>query len=257
MYRRVINNMNSINNKFYNINIKRLFAFTIGKNNIISKSCIIHENVSIGNDNFIGDNVIIYPNTVIGDNNNIFPGNIIGEVPVSSNENFIKYNLNKCKGVIIGNNNLLHVNNLIFSGIDNKTFIGEHNKLLAENHISHDAYITTNVTLYPRVICGGYVIFLDYSNVGMDAVIHQRKVVGHYSMIGANNMVSKNVFPYFININGKLNRLNEMKIPHYVKEHEHVLREINENFKNKNYDIDKYNLPSEMMNSLKKYLKYI
>ena len=64
MYRRVINNT------FYNLNIKQLF--TIGDNNNISKSCIIHENVLIGNDNFIGDNVIIYPNTIIGNNNNIF-----------------------------------------------------------------------------------------------------------------------------------------------------------------------------------------
>ena len=249
MYRRVINNT------FYNLNIKQLF--TIGDNNNISKSCIIHENVLIGNDNFIGDNVIIYPNTIIGNNNNIFAGNIIGEYPVSSDDKFIKYNLNRCKGVFIGNNNLLHVNNLIFSGIENNTFIGDNNKLLADNHISHDAYITNNVTLYPRVMCGGYVKFLDCSSVGMGAIIHQRKIVGQYSMIGANNMVSKNVFPYFININGKLNRLNEMKIPDYVKEYEPVLKEINDNFANKNYDISKYNLPLEIVNELNNYLKYV
>jgi len=70
-------------------------------------------------------------------------------------------------------------------------------------------------------------------------------------------MVSKNVFPYFISINSKLNRLNAIKIPHYVKDYETALREINENFANKNYDISKYNLPLEIVNELNNYLKYV
>jgi UDP-N-acetylglucosamine acyltransferase len=207
----------------------------IGKNNFISPNAIIHDNVTIGDNNNIYENVIIYPNTTIGNNNNIFPRNIIGEFPISSSDKFKSYDFNLTKGVTIGNNNLFHVNNIIFSGIDDKTFIGDSNKFLAENHLAHDVKVMNNVTFYPRCIQGGYSIYLNNSNVGMGAIIHQKTVVGQYSMIGANSTVTKHVFPYYININNKIHRLNESKIPSYVKEYDDVLKEIDSNFKLKNY----------------------
>jgi UDP-N-acetylglucosamine acyltransferase len=227
----------------------------IGKNNFISPKAIIHDNVIIGDNNNIYDDVIIYPNTIIGNNNNIFPRNIIGEFPVSSDNNFNNYN-HKTKGVIIGNNNLLHINNIIFSGIDNKTCIGNNNKFLAENHVAHDVNVFNNVTFYPRCLLGGYTIFLDYSNIGMGAVIHQKTVIGHYSMIGANSTITKNVFPYYININNKLHRLNDKKISN-IKQYDEKLKEINNNFILKNYDINNYNLNNDIENVLHEYIKYV
>ena len=126
----------------------------IGINNTISPSVIIHDNVIIGNNNFIGDNVVIYPNTIIGDNNSIFNGNIIGEFPIHTSLD--RYDLSICKGVSIGNNNLLHIKNIIFSGVENITTIGNNNKILGEVHMGHDANIKNNVCIYPRVIIGGY-----------------------------------------------------------------------------------------------------
>ena len=218
----------------------------IGKNNFISPNVIIHDNVTIGDNNNIYENVIIYPNTIIGNNNNIFPRNIIGEFPFTSSDKYNNYDLNLTKGVIIGDNNLLHVNNIIYSGIDDKTFIGNNNKFLAENSISHDIKIFNNVTFYNRICTGGYCIFLDYSNIGMGAVIHQKMIVGQYSMIGANNTVTKNVFPYYININNKIHRLNEKKIPVDVKNYDDILKEINSNFILKNFDTSKYKIPNDI-----------
>ena len=226
----------------------------IGKNNFISPKAIIHDNVTIGDNNNIYDDVIIYPNTLIGNNNNIFPRNIIGEFPVSSDDKYNKYDFNLTKGVEIGNNNLFHVSNIIFSGIDNKTFIGNNNKFLAENHIAHDVKVFNNVTFYPRCIPGGYSIYLDYSNIGMSAIIHQKTVVGQYSMIGANSTITKNVFPFYININNKLHRLNEKKIPDGVKKYDDILQEINNNYIKKNYEISKYELSGEINEILNKYL---
>lgn len=226
----------------------------IGKNNFISPKAIIYDNVTIGNNNKIYDDVIIYPHTTIGNNNNIFPRNIIGEFPVSSNDKFNTYDFNLTKGVTIGDNNVFHVNNIIFSGIDNKTFIGNNNKFLAENHIAHDIKIFNNVTFYPRCIPGGYSIYLNNSNIGMGSVIHQKIVVGQYSMIGANSTITKHVFPYYININNKLSRLNEQKIPENLKKYDNVLKEINSNFILKNYDTSKYPLTDEIDDTLTEYL---
>ena len=221
----------------------------IGKNNFISPKAIIHDNVTIGDNNNIYDDVIIYPNTLIGNNNNIFPRNIIGEFPISSDDKYNKYDFNLTKGVEIGNNNLFHVSNIIFSGIDDKTFIGNNNKFLAENHIAHDVKVFNNVTFYPRCIPGGYSVYLDYSNIGMSAIIHQKTVVGQYSMIGANSTITKNVFPFYININNKLHRLNEKKIPDGVKKYDDILQEINNNYIKKNYE-----LSGEINEILNKYL---
>ena len=222
----------------------------IGKNNRISETAIIHKNVVIGDNNFIGDNVIILPNTVIGNSNHFFNGNVIGEFAINSSDDFRYYDLYKCKGVEIGDNNLFHVKNIIFSGIENKTFIGNNNKILGECHISHDVQIYDNITIYPRVIVGGFSELLNYSNIGMCAVIHQRKIIGQYSMIGGNNMVTKNVFPYYININNRPHRLNNVKIPENVKSLDSILRQIQEKIINKDYDLTIYELPFEVANDL-------
>ena len=229
----------------------------IGKNNFISPKAILHDNVNIGDNNNIHDNVIIHPNTIIGNNNNIFPRNIIGEFPINSDDKFNTYNFKLTKGVEIGNNNLFHISNIIFSGIDNKTFIGNNNKFLAENHMGHDVKVFNNVTFYPRCILGGYSIFLDYSNIGMESVIRQKTVVGQYSMIGANSTITKHVFPYYININNKLHRLNEKKIPKDIKKYDDILKELNNSYFFKNYDSSKYNLSDEINEDLLEYISHV
>ena len=121
---------------------------------------------------------------------------------------------------------------------------------MGQCHIGHDTQIYNNVTIYPQVITGGYSEFLNYSNIGMRAVIHQWRIIGQYSMIGANNMVSKDIFPYYININNKIHRLNTIKNPEHLNNYDNCLREINSNFINKNYDLNKYDLPINIINEL-------
>jgi len=229
----------------------------VGKNNIISATAVIHDNVVIGDNNYIGDNVIIYPNTIIGNNNRIFNCNVIGEFAINASDGWGDYDLSKCKGVVIGDNNVFHIKNILFSGIENKTYIGNNNKILGECHIGHDTQIYNNVVIYPRVITGGYSEYLNNSNVGMCSVIHQRKIIGQYSMIGANNMVTKDVFPYYININNKINRLNIAKISNDILNYDNQLREIHSSIQNGIYDIDKYNISIEIKDVLNVFINKI
>jgi UDP-N-acetylglucosamine acyltransferase len=229
----------------------------VGKNNIISATAVIHDNVVIGDNNYIGDNVIIYPNTTIGNNNRIFNCNVIGEFAINASDGWGDYDLSKCKGVVIGDNNVFHIKNILFSGIENKTYIGNNNKILGECHIGHDTQIYNNVVIYPRVITGGYSEYLNNSNVGMCSVIHQRKIIGQYSMIGANNMVTKDVFPYYININNKINRLNIAKISNDILNYDSELKEIQKNIQNPDFDLDNYDLSKEIMNVLTIFISKI
>jgi hypothetical protein len=75
-------------------------------------------------------------------------------------------------------------------------------------------------------------------------------------MIGANNTITKHVFPYYININNKLHRLNETKISKDINIHDTTLKEIN-NIISKNVDLSKYNITKEIHEILTEYTKYI
>jgi acyl-[acyl carrier protein]--UDP-N-acetylglucosamine O-acyltransferase len=229
----------------------------VGKNNIISSTAIIHDDVIIGDNNYIGDNVVIHPNTTIGNNNRIFNGNVIGEFAINASDGWGDYDLSKCKGVTIGDNNIFHIKNIICSGIETKTYVGNNNKILGECHISHDVKIYNNVVFYPRVMTGGFTEYLNNSNIGMCAVIHQRKIIGQYSMIGANNMVTKDVFPYYITINNKINRPNTAKIPSEIVNYDTQLREIHANIKNGLYDIDRFDLSSNIKEELSLFINKI
>lgn len=226
----------------------------MGNNNKIHSNVIIHDNVKIGNGNIIYDNVTIYPNTEIGNNNIIFNGNIIGEYPIQADGSFQDYDFNKTKGVIIGNGNFFHAKNIIFCGTEKNTIIGNENKILCDCHINHDCWIGNNVTLYPRVTLAGFVYCLDNCSIGGASFIHQRKIIGQYSMVGANNFVGKNVFPYFVFINNKITRLNYIKLTDEVKQNENKLIKLsNDYYSKKNFELDE--LPDKMQIDINIFLQ--
>lgn len=189
--------------------MKKYKNIIIGLNNKIAKNVFFGSNIKIGNNNIIYPGVKIYENTHIGNNNIILSGNILGEFPVHAS---CEFNNLKKNGLIIGNNNFLHINNIISSGYEFNTFIGNNNKILSDNQISHDVIINNYITLYPKVFIGGYCKLLNYSGIGASSSIHQNLIIGQYSFIGMNNSITKNVFPYFINLNNKIHRLNKKKI---------------------------------------------
>ena len=232
----------------------------IGKNNYIEKGVKIYENVVIGSNNKIYDGTVIYPNTVIGDNNVILNNNMMGEYGVEAKDDNFKEK--KFGGLIIGNNNYFHVNNIIFSGIYNKTIIGNYNKFLAENHIGHDTNVKNNVVLYPRVITGGLTTLLDNSTMGLNSIIQQRTVLGEYSMIGMNNVSSHNVFPFYIYFNNNYQRINKVKIPDElnIEQYDKELKLLIQNLKKNNCDlkiIESYGLPKYITKPIYNFFNYI
>lgn len=241
--------------------VRQMFdsSIKIGSNNNIESSVIIHRNVKIGNNNKIYGNTIIHPNTEIGDNNIIYPGNVIGELPCSS------YNINHdydfsnplLKGVKIGDNNVLYHENWIQSGLRCKTLIGNNNILYGSVKIGHDVVIKNHTNVYAESIFGGNSILMDNSTVGMRAAIIQNVVIGNYSMIGLNNTITKNVFPFFVNINNEIKRINTKKTSEDIVKYEQILRDINELFSSKKYDISGYDIPEDIRKILIDYAIHI
>ena len=234
-------------------------SLIMGKNNYIESGVKILENVIIGDNNKIYDGTVIYPNTVIGNDNLILNNNILGEHPVQSKEVFTKKHFN---GLRIGNNNFFHISNKIFSGYTSKTIIGNNNKFLSENHISHDTTIHNNVTMYMRVMTAGYCTLLDYSTMGMYSCIQQNSVLGSFSMIGMGNAVSHNVFPFYIYLDRKYLRFNKVKIPEELQIDTYSIELINliENLKKNDCDkklVKQYDLPENIKYYIYKFLDVI
>jgi UDP-N-acetylglucosamine acyltransferase len=230
-----------------------------GVNNFIGNNVRIHENVVIGNNNKIFDGTTLYPNTIIGDNNVILNGNIIGEYPVNANEDLENFIKTYEKGVIIGNNNFIHVNNLIFGGTDSPTKIGNNNKLLGEIHVGHDVEIFQNAYIYPRVLLSGYVKVLPCAGIGVSTSIHQKKTIGHYSFIGMNSTITKNIFPFYKFINQRYKGLNEIRIPEYIVNDKEKIDEIISSFysKKKIHNLEQYNLNDNTKTIIEKFLLHV
>jgi acyl-[acyl carrier protein]--UDP-N-acetylglucosamine O-acyltransferase len=89
----------------------------------------------------------------------------------------------------------------------------------------------------------------------MGATIQQKCVIGQYSMVGGNNMITKNVFPYFVNIANKIHRINKMKTPGNINDNEIILRKISEDFYNKNLDLNSYEIPETIKNDIEFFIK--
>jgi len=232
----------------------------IGLGNYIEKNVNIFPGVKIGNNNKIYNGTIIYPGTVIGNNNVILNNNILGEHPIDSNEK--QFTEKKHGGLILGDNNFLHISNKIYSGLANKTMIGDNNKILAESHIGHDTIIGNFVNIYTRTLLCGFVKMCDYSGTGVGTFVHQRKVIGDFSFTAMNSSIVRNSFPFFVNIdNKKYTKINYHQIslvPEFasIKEYESILTEMCNKYVNKNLDLSEYEtkLPDNIFNIIKNFL---
>jgi UDP-N-acetylglucosamine acyltransferase len=216
----------------------------IGDNNTISNDVVIGENVIIGDNNIIKSGTIVYDNTIIGNNNVILENNLIGILAALSN---VEYKDISSGGVVIGNNNFFHISNKISTGFYKKTTIGNNNKFLSEIYISHDCTIGNHITFYPRVFSAGLNTFNDNCNIGAGAYIHQKCIIGAYSMIGMNCTVTKNVLPFLIFIGYKYTRPNTKILSGTVSEYIDVLNTIIYKVnKKENIDDDIMKLPHEI-----------
>ena len=140
---------------------------TVGKNTIIHPTAVIGENVTIG------DNCYIGPYCVIG-----YPAEWKG---LEHND----------IGVHICNGARLTGMVTVDSGVNNKTFIGENCYLMKHCHIGHDAKLSHNVIVSCGAKIGGHAFVWNNTNIGLNAVIHQKVSVPNDCMIGASAFIGK------------------------------------------------------------------
>ena len=132
--------------------------------------------------NFIHPTAIIGDNVILGDNNYIGAYCIIGDQAEHK-----KYWLQPKGKVIIGNGNMITGLVTIDAGTEDITTIGNNCFIMKHAHIGHDCQIKDNVTISCGAKIGGHSIIKEYSNIGLNAVLHQFTIIEQGCMIGARN----------------------------------------------------------------------
>ena len=133
----------------------------------------------------IHQTAVINSNVIIEDDVYIGPLCIIGFNPEWKGRELDN------KGVIIKKGTKITGMVTIDGGANQPTVIGENCYLMKHSHVGHDAELKTGVTLSCGAKIGGHAIIGENTNIGLNAVIHQKVEVPEGCMIGASAFVGK------------------------------------------------------------------
>jgi UDP-N-acetylglucosamine acyltransferase len=187
---------------------------------MIKETDISKTNMMTNNERFpfndIHETVVIYPGVIIGKGNVIGPYCIIGAPAEWRGNDHVK------GSVIIGNDNHITGHCTIDSGAIGSTVILDRCYIMKGVHIGHNARIMSRVTLSCHSIIGGHSVIEQDVNIGLGAIIHQKKEIPEGCMIGMGAIVTKGLElkPYhtYVGNPAKLLGLNDKhpKYPEYT-----------------------------------------
>jgi UDP-N-acetylglucosamine acyltransferase len=165
---------------------------------MIHSTAIIGEGVELGERVTVGPNAVVLGPAVIGDDCWIGPGCVIGVPPevTSLPQNRAWDGELAHKGVSIGPRTVVRELSTIHQGSISQTTVGADCWLLNRVYVAHDCQIGDRVTLSAGTSLGGYIQIGDAANLGMNAVVHQRRVIGPGVMVGMGTAVTKDLPPF-------------------------------------------------------------
>lgn len=154
--------------------------------NYIHETVIIEPDVEMGQHNYIGPYCIIKSGTKIG-NRNRFEAHCSIGTPAEHRDYFRI----KGKGVIIGDDCVFREFITINEGTKVATALGNKVVMLRGAHIGHDSQVEDFCNLSCNVLIGGHSYLMEGCNFGLAAMCHQHSIIGAYSMIGMNSVITK------------------------------------------------------------------
>lgn len=170
--------------------------YSISKTSNIHKSCILEEEVSIGENVIIEPFVHIKKGTIIGDNCLIRSNSVIGAegYQILKDNTGKPYLVNHVGGVKIGNNVSIGNNVTICKSLfEGYTIIGNNNKIDCQVHIGHNCEIGNDNCFVSGAILLGSVKIGNKTWIGPNTVILNKVIVEDRSFIGASSFVINNV----------------------------------------------------------------
>ncbi len=162
--------------------------------NRIHPTVIIEGDVRLGSGNVLLAYSILQGPLEIGDDNVIGPYAVIGS-PGQDTRN--PYYDCSSKRVVIGSANIIREHVAVQKPCyEELTVIGSRVHLMHGAHVPHDAWIEDHAVLTPGVAMGGLARVLAGANLGLGCTVHQRSVIGQYSLVAMGAAVTKNIRPF-------------------------------------------------------------
>lgn len=161
----------------------------------------VHNSACIEGDVEIGSRVTVSPFAVlqgpltIADDVWIGPGAHVGGAPEIRSLDIPSWGMPQGRGVTIGTETVIREGVTIHSGTWRPTQIGHSAYLMAKSHIGHDALVEDWATIACGACVGGHTTIGKFANLGLNAVVHQRRIVGDYAMIGMQAAATDHVPP--------------------------------------------------------------
>ena len=133
----------------------------------------------------------VHPTAVIGHNVTIEANVYIGPLCIIGFQPEWKGKEREDKGVRICEGARLTGLVTVDSGAERRTEIGPECYLLKHSHVGHDARLFENVTLSCGAKVGGHAEIEANTTVGLNCVIHQRKLVPGGCILGMGAVITK------------------------------------------------------------------
>ena len=152
----------------------------LGSDNVIGPFAVLTGPCRIGNGNWIGAHVVLgAPPEIRGfDHGAAWDGDLVGA------------------GVEVGDRTTLREFTTVHSGSAQTTRIGSDCFVMNKVYVGHDGAVGDGVTMAANVTMGGHVVVGDRANLGLGALVHQRRVIGPGVMLGMGSVVTRDVPPY-------------------------------------------------------------
>jgi UDP-N-acetylglucosamine acyltransferase len=131
--------------------------------------------------------IVDYDNLLIG------KGNIIGPYAIIAAP--AQHSKRKSLGkVIIGNNNVFREFFSIHRSVkkNGTTKIGNNSIFFSNVQINHDCILEDDIYMTSSCILGGHVHVMKGASFGLGVLVHPKKIIGSYSMLGMGCVVTKN-----------------------------------------------------------------
>lgn len=182
--------------------------------NTIHPTAVLNGDIRMGEDNVIGAFVVITGPVVIGNRNYIGSGAIVGAPPEvrdfphpgrdrpSSGDG-------RPAGVVIGDRTTVREQAQIHQGWQRATTVGDDAFIMNQAYLAHDVQLARGVTVAGGVRLAGHVVVGDGANIGLGALVHQRRTIGAGAMVGMGAVVTRDV-PAFAKAFGSPARVRDV-----------------------------------------------
>ncbi len=170
----------------------------LGSNNVIGPYCVLQGAVVLGDDNFVAAHVSIGGGPEVRGH----------ELSASWEDHDDRF------GVTIGSRNVFKEFVAVNAGWVSESSVGDDGYFMGHVHLNHDACVGNEVTMSGHAVAAGHVTIDDGANIGLGAVIHQRRTVPAGAMIGMQAAVTTDLPPFVVSMGvpARPTRLNSFRL---------------------------------------------